>query len=159
RRRPPGRGRHRRHPPPSRRARRTRHARRARVTRHAHRARPRRAGAAALMARRPPRDAPPTPPGRRDLPRPRPTRGGLGNYISDDGSAGRGRPLPAWLPEAPDPPVKGEESGVRLIPFDEVEATPPVSRREPPSNVRRAPVDDAPIDVDLEDETDIAGAD
>jgi hypothetical protein len=80
------------------------------------------------------------PAARRAAPRPRPRlgRGGLGGYISPDGSAGRRRPLPAWLPEAPDPPVRGEESGVRLIPFDEVEATPPVSRREPPSNVRRA---------------------
>jgi hypothetical protein len=67
------------------------------------------------MARRPPRNIPRG----RDTGRARPHgRDELG-YISPDGSAGRRRPLPAWLPEAPDPPVRGEESGVRLIPIDE----------------------------------------
>jgi hypothetical protein len=47
-----------------------------------------------------------------------------GSFITPDGSAGRRRPLPAWLPEAPDPPPRGDESTVRLIPYDEAPSTP-----------------------------------
>ncbi|HZP31056.1 MAG TPA: hypothetical protein VFC99_19060 [Acidimicrobiia bacterium] len=58
-------------------------------------------------------------------------RGDLGSFISSDGSAGRRRPLPAWLPEAPDPPPRGEDSAVRIIPFDEATTTPPVRHVHP----------------------------
>jgi hypothetical protein len=51
-------------------------------------------------------------------------RGELGDFITPDASAGRKRPLPAWLPEAPDPPPKGDESTVRLIPIDEAPSGP-----------------------------------
>jgi pyruvate/2-oxoglutarate dehydrogenase complex dihydrolipoamide acyltransferase (E2) component len=60
-----------------------------------------------------------------------PGRGELGGFISPDASAGRRRPLPAWLPEAPDPPPRGEDSAVRLIPFDEAATTPPATHVHP----------------------------
>jgi hypothetical protein len=60
-----------------------------------------------------------------------PGRGELGGFISSDAPAGRRRPLPAWLPEAPDPPPRGEDSAVRLIPFDEAATTPPVTHVHP----------------------------
>jgi hypothetical protein len=54
-----------------------------------------------------------------------------GSFITPDGTAGRRRPLPAWLPEAPDPPPRGEDSTVRLIPYDEAPASPPVQHVHP----------------------------
>jgi hypothetical protein len=54
-----------------------------------------------------------------------------GSFISPDASAGRRRPLPAWLPEAPDPPPRGEESTVRLIPYDEAPTSSPVQHVHP----------------------------
>jgi hypothetical protein len=80
------------------------------------------------MPRRPTRDPAPE----RDTPNSRPPGPGeLGGFITPDASAGRRRPLPAWLPEAPDPPPRGEDSAVRLIPFDEAATTPPVQHVHP----------------------------
>ncbi len=96
------------------------------------------------MPRRPPRNLPRG----RDAGRARPHgRDELG-YISPDGSAGRRKPLPAWLPEAPDPPVRAEESGVRLIPIDEEVLSSPVShvhQLEPEPEPESDPTEPVPV--------------
>jgi hypothetical protein len=78
-----------------------------------------------------------------------------GSFITPDGTAGRRRPLPAWLPEAPDPPPRGDESTVRLIPYDEAPPSPPVQHVHPvdddgvridtPVPASRAITDEVPV--------------